>query len=84
MSHRDKRHAEKQEEALRAIDRVQAESETIAGSTLARMAKRAQDHLGGADADPDDKAELWGTRIGRTAGLCFAVGLVIYLAITYL
>ncbi|WP_417677594.1 hypothetical protein [Roseibium sp.] len=82
-SHRDRQEA-KREEALRAIDRADAESETITGSTLARMAKRAQHHMAGADADETDRIEVWGTRIGRTAGLLFAIGLVIYLITTYL
>lgn len=82
-SHRERQEA-KREEALRAIDRAGAESETITGSTLARMAKRAQDHMAGADADETDRIEVWGKRIGRTAGLLFAIGLVIHLVTTYL
>ncbi|MCV0427865.1 MAG: hypothetical protein K5905_20600 [Roseibium sp.] len=73
----------KREEALKAIDRVQAESETIVGSTFVRMADRAKDHLSAADKDEDDQIEIWGTRIGRVAGALFAVGLVIYLVVTY-
>lgn len=74
----------KQQEALRAIDRVQAESETIVGSTFVRMADRAQKHMSAADKNADDPVEIWGTRIGRAAGLIFAVGLVIYLFTSYL
>ncbi|MET1415997.1 hypothetical protein ABVF61_27250 [Roseibium sp. HPY-6] len=72
------------EEALRSLDRVQAESETIVGSTFVRMADRAKSHLSAADKDEDDQIEVWGTRIGRGAGVIFAIGLVIYLAVTYL
>ncbi|WP_299478306.1 hypothetical protein [uncultured Roseibium sp.] len=81
-----KKHPKEQqrEEALRSLDRVQAESETIVGSTFVRMADRAKGHLSAADKDEDDQIEVWGTRIGRTAGLIFAIGLVIYLAVTYL
>ncbi|WP_305987888.1 hypothetical protein [Roseibium sp. MMSF_3544] len=75
---------EEREEALKALDRVQAESETIVGSTMVRMADRAKNHLSAADKDEDDQIEVWGTRIGRFAGLIFAIGLVIYLAVTYL
>jgi len=74
----------KRQEALHALDRVQAESETIAGSTFVRMADRARNHLSAGDKDEDDRIEVWGTRIGRGLGLVFAIGLVIYLAITYL
>lgn len=77
-------HDKKREEAMKAIDRVQAESETIVGSTFVRMADRAKDHLSAADKDEDDRIEVWGTRIGRIAGAVFAVGLVIYLVVTYL
>nr|WP_319384581.1 hypothetical protein [uncultured Roseibium sp.] len=75
---------EQREEAFKALDRVQAESETIAGSTFVRMADRAKDHLNAADKDKDDQIEVWGTRIGRVAGVIFAIGLVIYLFATYL
>lgn len=75
---------QQREEALKALDRVQAESETIAGSTFVRMADRAKDHLSAADKDNDDQIEVWGTRIGRVAGAIFAIGLVIYLLVTYL
>ena len=82
---RKKHPKEKQrEEALKALDRVQAESETIVGSTFVRMADRAKYHLSAADKDNDDQIEVWGTRIGRGAGVIFAIGLVIYLAVTYL
>ena len=75
---------EGRDEALRAIDRAQAESETVVGSTFVRMADRARDHMSAADKDADDHIEVWGTRIGRSLGLMFAIGLVIYLAVTYL
>lgn len=74
---------EKRQDALRALDRVEAESETIVGSTFVRMADRARNHLSAADKDETDQIEVWGTRIGRGLGVLFAIGLVIYLAITY-
>lgn len=75
---------ERRDEALKALDRVSAESETVAGSSFVRMAERAKDHMSAADKDDDDQIEVWGTRIGRGLGLCFAIGLVIYLFATYL
>ncbi|WP_434054833.1 MAG: hypothetical protein RDA78_08185 [Roseibium sp.] len=84
MSQKKHPKEEQREEALKALDRVQAESETIVGSTFVRMADRAKDHLSAADKDEDDQIEVWGTRIGRGAGVIFAIGLVIYLAVTYL
>ncbi len=40
--------------------------------------------MSAADKNEDDQIEVWGTRIGRGAGLVFAIGLVIYLVVTYL
>jgi uncharacterized membrane protein len=77
-------HDQKREEALKALDRVQAESETVGGSSFVRMAERAKDHMRAADKHNDDQIEVWGTRIGRTLGLVFAIGLAIYLFVTYL
>ncbi|WP_428644608.1 hypothetical protein [Roseibium sp.] len=71
------------EDALRALDRAKVESETVAGSSFVRMAERARDHMSAADKDEDDWAEVWGTRIGRGLGLIFAIGLAIYLLVTY-
>ncbi|MEM5583517.1 MULTISPECIES: hypothetical protein [unclassified Roseibium] len=71
-------------DALHALDRVEAESETIAGSTFVRMADRARSHLSAGDKDEDDRIEVLGTRIGRSLGVIFAIGLVIYLIVTYL
>ncbi|WP_306142071.1 hypothetical protein [Roseibium sp. MMSF_3412] len=84
MSRKEHPKEKQREEALKALDRVQAESETIVGSTFVRMADRAKNHLSAADKDNDDQIEVWGTRIGRGAGVIFAIGLVIYLAATYL
>ena len=76
-------HGQKQDEALQAIKRVEAESETVAGSTFVRMADRAKSHMSAADKDENDQIEVWGTRIGRGLGAIFFVGLVIYLFVTY-
>lgn len=84
MSHREQKDEERRTEALRAIDRVQVESETIGSSSFVRMAHRARDHFAAADKDEKDAAEVWGARIGRTAGLLFAIGLVIHLFVTYM
>ncbi|EFO32641.1 conserved hypothetical protein [Roseibium sp. TrichSKD4] len=83
MNESAEKREEKRQDALRALDRVQAESETIGTSSFARMADRAQKHLSAADKDEEDPIEVWGTRIGRAAGVIFAIGLVIYLFVTY-
>jgi uncharacterized membrane protein len=84
MSEKQNPKDKKREEALAALDRVGAESETIVSSTFVRMADRARDHLSAADKDEDDRIEVWGSRIGRGLGVLFAIGLVIYLWVTYL
>jgi hypothetical protein len=52
-------------EAKAALERVKRDQEGILGSSMARAA----DHFAGKDAPPDDAAELWGRRIGRTLSL---------------
>jgi len=84
MSGPDRGKEKEREEALKTLKRVETDSETVFGSTFVRMADRAKDHLNAADKDEDDRIEVWGTRIGRGAGAVFALGLVIYLIITYL
>ncbi|WP_029062677.1 hypothetical protein [Labrenzia sp. DG1229] len=84
MSENKNSKEQQREDALRSLDRVGAESETIVGSTFVRMADRAKGHMSAADKNEDDQIEVWGTRIGRGAGLVFAIGLVIYLVVTYL
>lgn len=61
-------------EAQDALRRVEAETESIGSSAMARAAR----HMAGADAPRDDRIEVWGRRIGRGLGLLFAL----YLAAT--
>jgi hypothetical protein len=62
-------------EAQEALRRVEAETETVGGSALARAAR----HLSGADAPDGDRIEVWGRRLGRGLGLVFALYLVVTL-----
>jgi hypothetical protein len=73
----------RREQAERDLKAATAGAETVATSTLARQADRARAHFGGADAEPGDKIELWGRRIGRGLSLIAFLGLLIYLAVTY-
>ena len=59
-------------EAKRILDRVEVDSESLGTSSLARAGR----HFAGADADQDDRIEVWGKRIGRVASL---VALVVLL-----
>jgi len=73
----------REEEARKTLERVAVDSEVIGQSTLARTVNRARSHMAGGDADPDDKVEVWGRRVGRAlslvAFLILAVWLVGYL-----
>lgn len=69
----------REDEARRVMERVRNESETVGTSSLARIAMRAQNHMSGADADPDDPIEIWGRRIGRALSLVVFVALAIWL-----
>lgn len=71
--------SERGDEARRILAQVEKDSGIAASSALARAIHRARGHFAGADADPDDWAELWGTRIGRLLGLAAFVALSIWL-----
>lgn len=79
MTNRANADKERARESQRVLERVSRESETIATSSLARVAKQATDHIAGADADHDDKAELWGRRVGRSMAVVAAIILLVML-----
>ena len=68
-----------QDEAKRILAGIEAQE----GNILGRAAGRLENHLGAADADQSDAAEVWGTRIGRTIALA-ATLFVIAWALTWL
>lgn len=70
--------------ALKELEHAAAGSEVFGTSAFVRQAKRASAHFSGADADPGDRIEVWGRRIGRGLSMVALVGLVWYLASTYL
>ena len=78
------RHEQVADEARRDLERLGSQGEVVGTSAMARAAKKAGDHLSGADAPENDPIEIWGTRIGRGLGVVFFIGLVIYMAVTYL
>ena len=71
------------EESKRILERVQQESETVGTSSMGRVADRVKNHMAANDADQEQWAEVWGTRIGRGLGLIFFAVLVVYLIKTY-
>ena len=72
-------------ERRRAVDeslaRVDRDSETLLRTTFEGASRKGRPGAPGEEVDP---IEIWGARIGRTAGGIFAVGLIVYLAWTYL
>ena len=72
-----------EDEAKRILERVAQDSETVGASSMRRIAERVKGHVSAEDADQNEWAELWGTRIGRVLGAIFFVVLVIYLFRTY-
>ncbi len=73
----DQKRAEEAEAILR---RVRQETEPQTGVTAERMVLGARRHFWAGDADPADRIEVWGTRIGRLAGLAAFVVLAVMLA----
>jgi hypothetical protein len=69
-------------ERRRAVDeslaRVDRDSETLLRTTFEGASRK------GKPGEETDPIEIWGARIGRTAGGIFALGLIVYLAWTYL
>ena len=76
MAERDRDNAV---ESRRILDRVAREAGSGDTSAVSRTARRTRDHFSGADADPEDRIEYWGTRIGRVLGLAICVGLLVWL-----
>jgi hypothetical protein len=66
-------------EARRILERVERDTGTAATAAIARAVARARDRMAATDADPDDWAEIWGTRIGRMLSLAAFVALSIWL-----
>ncbi|MFN4274333.1 MAG: hypothetical protein ACK4F5_16110 [Aliihoeflea sp.] len=72
-----KRPYQDEAESRRILNRVGAESE----ATMAqRVKRRVSDHMAARDAPEDDWVEVWGSRIGRSLGVLFFLGLVVWLA----
>jgi len=66
-------------ESRRILERVSQEADAGGRSAIDRVADRARNHLGAKDVDRGDWAEYWGTRIGRTIGAMFLVGMIVWL-----
>jgi len=81
---REERDAQRRRAALRDLERAGVESDLVFSSAVKRAAERARDHFTAADADSDERIEVWGRRIGRVLSLLAVIALAYYLAVTYL
>lgn len=72
--------AARQAESAAILRRVRQETDPQIGAHAGRLLGGAGRHFGGADADPADRMDVWGTRIGRGLGLLAFVGLLALLA----
>jgi len=70
------RHAE----SRRILDRVERDGRV---SLLGSSVDRARNHLTAADADQNDRIEVWGTRIGRVVGIVVIIAFCFW-ALSYL
>jgi hypothetical protein len=82
MSHRDD--DDRQREADAILRRLRQETDPQIGAGTAQMVTNAKAHFSGADADPNDRIEVLGTRIGRLAGLAACIVLAIMFVVNYL
>jgi len=80
---KNQRTKNQEEEARKILKRVEQESETLGTSSMRRTAENVTSHMRGDDADQNDWAEVWGTRIGRILSVVFFCVLVVYLVNTY-
>lgn len=75
---------EREKEAARILEQVARDTEGVGTSSMRRIAERVRDHVSAEDADQNEWAEVWGTRIGRILSIVFFVVLVVYLVRTYI
>ncbi len=80
----DDDHDERAREARRDLERLKDEGGLFATPRMKSGARSVSGHFAAADADQDDRIEVWGARIGRGLGavafLLLAVWLVFHLA----
>jgi hypothetical protein len=67
---------ERSAESRRILDRVAREADSSGLALVGRTVERTRSHLSAADADGNDWAELWGTRIGRAIGAVLTIILI--------
>ncbi|WP_279483099.1 hypothetical protein [Aureimonas sp. SK2] len=80
MTNRPDDHA-RQAEAEAILRRVRQETDPQTGAAAESMSRGLRRHFWAGDADPADRMEVIGTRIGRLAGLLAFFALAIGLAV---
>ena len=70
----------RQREAKAILERVRRETDPQIGAHTEAMLFRTRDHLSAADADPNDRIEVLGTRIGRWASVAGFIVFALLLA----
>lgn len=70
---------ENERESRAILERVRQETEPQIGAGTGRMLFRVWEHFSAADADPADRIEVLGTRIGRSLGLVAFLVLAVWL-----
>lgn len=77
---------EKQQQALRDLDALGRERDLLHGlwrGWFAGLLARGGRHLSAADAEPSDRIEVFGRRIGRGLAAVAFVAFCLYLYMTY-
>jgi len=62
-----------QDEARRTAEEARKRADNAGDALGESSLARATRHFSGADADPDDRIEIWGRRIGRALSVVFAI-----------
>lgn len=83
MTTADDKREQERKTALGELERLRHGGETILGAT-AGTARRVGGHFAGQDADPSDRIEVWGRRIGRGLALIAVIALALHLYFTYI
>ena len=75
----DDRARKQSAEAREILRRVETDNASFITGSLNNARDKLSSHFAARDAEAEDKAIKWATRIGRTLGLVFFVALVVNL-----
>ncbi len=76
---KDNHETDEAREARAALERVTRDAEVIGTSSFVRTADKVRGHMTAADADPNDKVEVWARRTARAASVIAFIGLALWL-----